>query len=240
MKKLFSLLLALLVVISLAVPAFAASDAVITVKNKSLFDYEVESQYTSTDLFNGFKDVLPGDKISQTVVIKNQSYSSDYIKVYLKAVPHDETDNPLTYSETFENTDGKDQAGVAGQRDETVATMEVFLSQLTLRVFDKNDKLIYEAFPDKTGGLKSNVYLGSLRRWKSMKLTVELDVPAELGNEYASRVGEVDWVFTIESRNDPSDSPKTGDYLIMGAVGAMALSAAALVILFIIRRKNKK
>lgn len=240
MKKLFSLLLALLVVISLAVPAFAASDAVITVKNKSLFDYEVESQYTSTDLFNGFKDVLPGDKISQTVVIKNQSYSSDYIKVYLKAVPHDETDNPLTYSETFENTDGKDQAGVAGQRDETVATMEAFLSQLTLRVFDKNDKLIYEASPDRTGGLKSNVYLGSLRRWKSMKLTVELDVPAELGNEYANRVGEVDWVFTIESRNDPSDSPKTGDYLIMGAVGAMALSAAALVILFIIRRKNKK
>lgn len=237
MKKLVSLLLALMVILSLAVPAFAA-DSTIIVKSKSLFDFEVESQYTASDLFDNFKNVMPGDQLKETVTITNKSRGSDYIKVYMKAVPHSLT-NPLTYSESFEFTDGKDQAGVTGQRDETIATMEDFLSQLTMRVYDGN-KLIYEDSPDEPGGLKKNVYLGSLRYKKSMTLRVELDVPIELGNEYANRVGEVDWVFTIESHNDPGDSPKTGDYIIMGAAAAMLLSAAALVVLFILRKKKKQ
>lgn len=238
MRKVFSLLLAVLVVVSLAVPAFAASEAVIKVKGKNVLDFDVESQYTETDLFNNFKDVMPGDQLTQKVTIKNQSWAYDYIKVYLKAVPHN-AKNPLTYSESYENEDGKDQADIAGKRDETVATMEEFLSQLTMRVYDKKGNLIYKGSPDDVDGLKNNVYLGSLRRNKEMQLTVELDVPKNLGNEYADRVGEVDWIFTVESHNDPSDNPKTGDYIIMGAVALMVVSAAALVVLFFLKKKRK-
>ena len=47
-----------------------------------------------------------------------------------------------------------------------------------------------------------------LLRYKgSMTLNVELAVDIEMGNEYADRIGEVDWVFVIEERNDPNDDP---------------------------------
>ena len=32
-------------------------------------------------------------------------------------------------------------------------------------------------------------------------------MPIELGNEYASRVGEVDWIFTVEALDDPKPTP---------------------------------
>ena len=147
MKKVFSLLLAVLILASLAVPAFATtvpSDSTILIKSKSLFDFNVESKYTSSDLFDEFKDIMPGDTLTEKVTIVNQSRSTDYVKVYLKAVLHDENGNPLTYSETYENTDGKDQAGISGKRDETVATMSEFLSKLTMTVTDKSGKVIFE------------------------------------------------------------------------------------------------
>lgn len=241
MKKVFSLLLALMLMISMVPAALAAEvGSTIIVKGKDLFGFEIVSEYTDTDLFDNFKDVMPGDRLDETVTITNQLWGYDYIKVYMRAVPHHEQFNPLTYSEPFENEDGKDQADIDGVRDETVATMTDFLSQLTMRVYDKNGRKIYEASPDELDGLKNNVYLGTLRRLRSMELRVELDVPAELGNEYANRVGEVDWVFTIEGHNDPSDNPKTGDYIITFAVAAMVISAAALAVLLLLKKRNRK
>jgi len=181
----------------MAVTAFAA-DSTITFKGaKDGFDVQPGSEYTATDLFGNFKDVMPGDKLTENILLKNAATDCDYIKVYMKAVVHDENGNPLTYSEAFENTDGKDQANVNGQRDETVATMQDFLSQLSMRIYN-GDKLIYEASPDEAGALVNNVLLGTLKTGDGLNLKVELDVPIELGNKYANRVGEVDWVFLAE------------------------------------------
>ena len=116
-RNLSSLLLALVMVLSMSVTAFAA-DSTITFKGaQEGFDFQPGSEYTTTDLFDSFKDVMPGDKLSETIQIKNEASDCDYIKLYMRAVVHDENGNPLIYSETFENTDGKDQANVAGQRD---------------------------------------------------------------------------------------------------------------------------
>lgn len=197
LKSLSSLLLALVMVLSMAVTAFAA-DSTITFKGaKDGFDVQPGSEYTATDLFGNFKDVMPGDKLTENIQLKNAATDCDYIKVYMKAVVHDENGNPLTYDEVYENKDGKDQADIAGQRDETVATMQDFLSQLTMRIYN-GDELIYNASPDEAGALVNNVLLGTLRNGDSLNLKVELDVPIELGNKYANRVGEVDWVFLAE------------------------------------------
>lgn len=196
-RNLSSLLLALVMILSLSVTAFAADSSITFKGAQEGFDFQPGSQYTATDLFDSFKDVMPGDKLTETIQIKNEASDCDYIKLYMRAVVHDENGNPLTYSETFENTDGKDQANVDGQRDETVATMQDFLSQLTMRIYN-GDELIYEASPDEAGALVNNVLLGTLSKGESLNLKVELDVPIELGNEYANRVGEVDWVFLAE------------------------------------------
>ena len=69
------------------------------------------------------------------------------------------------------------------------------------------EELIYEASPDELDGLAANVPLGTFRKGEATALTVELTVPIELGNEYASRVGEVDWIFTVEALFDPEPTP---------------------------------
>ena len=75
--------------------------------------------------------------------------------------------------------------------------MQDFLSQLTMRIYN-GDEIIYNASPNEAGALVNNVLLGTLSKGESLNLKVELDVPIELGNEYANRVGEVDWVFLAE------------------------------------------
>ena len=75
--------------------------------------------------------------------------------------------------------------------------MEDFLSQLTMRIYN-GEELIYESSPDEAGALADNVFIGALNPGETSQLRVELDVPAELDNRYANRVGEVDWVFLAE------------------------------------------
>lgn len=198
LRNLSSLLLALVMLLSMSVTAFAADSTVVFKGAEEGFAAQPGSEYTATDLFNSFKDVMPGDALTETIAFRNDAQDCDYIKLYMRAAVHDENGNPLTYSETFENTDGKDQAGIDGQRDETVATMQDFLSQLTMRVYNGSE-LIYESSPDQAGALAENVLLGTLSAGEALTLTVELDVPLELGNEYANRVGEVDWVFLAEA-----------------------------------------
>lgn len=196
-KTLFSLLLVMALVLSFSATAQAAG-ATVTFNGKSGYTLAPGSGYSDTDLFGSFKNVMPGDQLSQEVTIRNTADGCDYIKVYLQAVVHDEDENPLTYSETYENTDGNDQQNVAGQRDETVASMQEFLQQLTMTV-KNGETVIFQGTPDLAGSLADSVLLGQLNKGESLKLTVELDVPITLGNEFAHRVGEVDWVFLVEA-----------------------------------------
>ncbi len=223
-KSVSAVLLALILVMAIPVTAFAAGGSV-TFDGSEKFSFDPGSSYSATDLFDdGFKNVMPGDKISETITISNKAKGYDYIKVYLRAEPHDSDNLPVS-------------------TEDDVATMEDFLAQLTLRVYN-GDKLIFEASPDELDGLAENVHLGNIKKNKSMKLTVELDVPIDLGNEYANRVGEVDWVFTVEGHNiptTPSSTPQTGDsFNLILLIGLMVLSAVGIVVLVITSKRNKK
>lgn len=226
MRKVMTSLMALLLVLSLSVTAFAAESSVTFEGKTGKFSFEPGSSYTDTDLFDNFKGVMPGDTVTETITVTNKAKDCDYVKIYMRAVAHDESGNPLS-------------EGVAAS-GETVATMQDFLSQLSMKVYN-GKKLIYEASPDELDGLSQNVLLGTLRKNKSVTLTVELEVPIELGNEYANRVGEVDWIFTVEAYDDPpAASPITGDQMRLGLViGVMCISAVAIVVLVIASKKKK-
>ena len=115
----------LLMVMSLASTALAASPSITFNGFTSGFDFQPGSEYTETDLFGNFKNVMPGDTVTETITFTNSAADCDFVNLYMRAEAHDETENPLTYSEAFENADGKDQANISGQRDETVATYDV-------------------------------------------------------------------------------------------------------------------
>ena len=184
-KTIFSLVLTLLLTVSLATSAFAASS--ITFKGFSDgFDFQPGSEYTETDLFDGFKNVMPGDTVTDTITFTNEATDCDYVNLYMRAEAHDEAGNPL--SET-----------VAQQED--VATMTEFLSQLSMKVWNGTE-LVYDASPDQLDGLKDNTLLGTFRTGDTTTLKVELTVPIGLDNRFANRVGEVDWIFHVEAYNE--------------------------------------
>lgn len=184
-KTIFSLVLTLLLTVSLATSAFASSS--ITFKGFSAgFDFQPGSEYTETDLFDGFKNVMPGDTVTDTITFTNEATDCDYVNLYMRAEAHDEAGNPLSEK-------------VAEK--ESVATMTEFLSKLSMKVWNGTE-LIYDASPDQLDGLQNNTLLGTFRTGDTTTLKVELTVPIELDNRFANRVGEVDWIFHVEAYNE--------------------------------------
>ena len=229
MKKLLSLVMVIAALAALTVPALAADAVVSRQGTNGLVIETTGSGYTDTDLFNNFKDVMPGDERTETITIKNSVNGFDYVKLYIRAEAHDEEGNPLTYSEPFENEDGHDQANIDGERDETVVTMADFLVNA-----DGTKQSIFSASPDKSAQLTDSVLLGTFAKGKSAKLEAVLHVPAELGNEYAYRVGEVDWVFTVEGFNNEKPLIPTGQLnwpvAVFGALGVLLIAGGVVVL----------
>lgn len=231
MRKVFSLLLALMLMVSLAVPAFATTtdksegDGTVNLqRSKKITITPDAGAVTDTDLFGNFKGVMPGDQKTENIVIKNWALQYDYVKVYMEAKQHPAEDLKIDVS-VQDNYD--------------------FLSKLKLTVWN-GDKVIYKAGPDEeyqldaAGDLKDPVYLGKLNRLGKLELDVLLEIPIELDNAYAGAMGEVDWVFYFEGYNNSGSTPKTGDYIIMAALALLLISAATLVILFFLKKKRKK
>lgn len=185
-KAITSLVLMLFVVMSMSATAFAASPSITFEGFSKGFDFQPGSEYTETDLFGSFKNVMPGDTVTETITFTNSATDCDFVNLYMRAEAHDETDNPLSPK-------------VAEK--ESVATMTEFLSKLSMKVWNGTE-LIYDASPDQLDGLKSNKFLGTFRTGETATLRVELSVPIELDNKYANRVGEVDWIFHVEAYNE--------------------------------------
>lgn len=84
------------VLLLLALASGALADAKVEFVNKTdLFDFKPGSVYQVTDLFESFKDVVPGDKLTQKITVRN---GSDYdVRIYMQATP-----------ETYVTTEQKD------------------------------------------------------------------------------------------------------------------------------------
>lgn len=230
--------------ISVCMPVFAADSSVTYEGGAEKFVFLSGSDYTDTDLFDGFKGVMPGDTLTEKITVKNSYKGCDYVNVYMRAEKHDENTNPLS-----EKVD----------QQEDVASMEDFLSQLTMTV-KQGEKVLFKASPDELGGLNDNVLIARLAKGAETELTVELEVPITLDNTYANRVGEVDWVFAVEERNNPGNSdketenpeepevypyvpmiqaPKTGDNANLILWIAVLAVAATAIVCICKKRKNQ-
>lgn len=113
-----------------------------------------------------------------------------------------------------------------------------FLDQLRLTV-ESGDKTIFEAAADEKAQLSKPVLLGTFKQKGKVNLTVTLEVPIELGNEYMNQIGVVPWTFKIEEVPD-DDTPDTGDWFQTGVwVAIAAVILAAIFLLILIQRKRR-
>lgn len=221
-RRISTLLMALALVLSLSVPAFASS---VTFEGKSKgFALDGHNQLTATDLFGNFKNLMPGDSVSETITIQNVARDCDYIKLYIRAVPHGS---------------GNGLSGEVAEIEDSVASMQDFLSQLYMEVYQGSSR-IYSGSPDELDGFRDNVYLGQYKKNQGTTLTVTLNVPVDLDNEYSFRAGEVDWVFTVECYDESGKLIQTGQnnwpIAVLLALGVVVMAAGVVMI----SRKRKR
>lgn len=221
-RRISTLLMALALVLSLSVPAFASS---VTFEGKSQgFALDGHNQLTATDLFGNFKNLMPGDSVSETITIQNVARDCDYIKLYIRAVPHGS---------------GNGLSGEVAEIEDSVASMQDFLSQLYMEVYQGSSR-IYSGSPDELDGFRDNVYLGRYKKNQGTTLTVTLNVPADLDNEYAFRAGEVDWVFTVECYDESGKLIQTGQnnwpIAVLLSLGVVVMAAGVVML----SRKRKR
>ena len=86
MKRLLTCALAILLVLSCTILASAQDGNVVYNGTAGEFIFLPGSDYSSTDLFPNFKDVMPGDSISQTIYIRNHESKNVKIKVYMRSL----------------------------------------------------------------------------------------------------------------------------------------------------------
>jgi len=204
MKKTILLLLCLVLMMSLGTAAFA--DGTVTYDgNARDFIFAPGGEESLTDLFDGFKGVMPGDSLTQQVVVKNDAKVN--VRVYLRSL------------------------GAQEQTNE-------FLKQMNLTVTQATDSELFKAPADETAQLTDWVLLGTVLPGGEITLDVTLDVPIEMGNDFANQLGYIDWQFKVEEIPPVSDSPETGDDAPIALYGGMLLLCAAGFVL-LNRRKRE-
>ena len=113
-----------------------------------------------------------------------------------------------------------------------------FLDKLTLKVVAKDDT-IFEAAASEKAQLSEPVLLGTFKQKGKTTLTVSLEVPIELGNEYMNQIGVIPWTFIVEEIPD-EDTPETGDWFRSGVWAAIAAAIAAVIIVLIFVQKKRR
>lgn len=107
MKNVFRLIITIVFIFSLVLPVSAAGGNVTYSGNAGEFIFEPGSEYSPTDLFTDFKDVMPGDTITQTITIKNNATKN--VRISMRSLgAHEESVDFLKqltlYVEKPENT----------------------------------------------------------------------------------------------------------------------------------------
>lgn len=215
MKKILTLLLTFVLLLSSAVTVFAADGKVTYSGNAGNFVFEPGSEHSLTDLFPNFKGVMPGDSLTQKITVKNDADNKIKAKIYIRSFgAHEDSKEFLS------------QLGlkVAKSKDNEMAYM-------------------FDAAANETAQLTDWVCLGTLYSGGEVNLDVTLDVPVELSNEFQEKIGYLDWEFMIEELpvedSDP-DIPKTGDNSNIGLWITIVLCSLIMIIILLVWRKKDK
>ena len=212
MKRFVALLMAMVMVFGLCVTAHAAGSVTYD-GDANKFIFAPGTKDSPTSLFESFQNVMPGDTLTEQILIKNDTSNGVKIKVYMRSL--------------------------GAQKDS-----EDFLSQMNLKVQQKDASILFSAPADEKAQLTDWVYLGTVYSGGEITLNVTLEVPITMGNDYQNQLGYIDWEFKVEELPiEPSDPepPKTGDESnILLYAGMMLFSLLALVILLMGKRRKQE
>ncbi len=217
MKKIITVILVVIVALCSVLSVNAADGKVTYSGNAGDFVFEPGSEHSLTDLFPNFKDVMPGDTLTQKITVRNDAENDVKVKIYIRSL---------------------------GAHEDSVEFLSQL--GLKVRHSEENEMAyMFDAAANEKAQLSDWVCLGTLYSGGEVNLDVLLDVPVELDNEYQNKIGYLDWEFMIEEfpveESDP-DAPQTGDDFPMGIWFTVFVCSLTMMILILLvwRKKNKE
>lgn len=215
MKRIITILAVCIIVLSSVLPVYAADGKVTYSGNAGEFVFEPGSEHSITDLFPNFKDVMPGDSLTQKITVKNDADDKVKVKIYIRSLgAHEDSEEFLS------------QLGLKVDKSD-----------------DNEMAYMFDAKANETAQLTDWVCLGTLYSGGEVNLDVTLTVPVELDNEFQNQIGYLDWEFMIEEfpveDTDPKP-PQTGDNSNLGLWFAIMLCSGAMLIILLVWRKKDK
>ncbi|MBE6944332.1 MAG: sortase B protein-sorting domain-containing protein [Ruminococcaceae bacterium] len=183
--------------------------------NSQRFIFEPGSGHSPNDLFPNFKEVMPGDTLTQKITVKNDASEKVKVKLYLRSLGADE-DSKAFLSQL--------RLKVQKSNNNTMAYM-------------------FDAAASESAQLSDWVCLGVLYSGGEVNLDVLLEVPVELDSSFQNKIGYVNWEFMVEEfpvgPNDPKP-PKTGDNSNLLLWTALLAGSGILFIILLPWRKKDK
>ena len=215
MKRLITLLIVSIIALSSVLPVYASDGKVTYNGNAGKFVFEPGSDHSLTDLFPNFKDVMPGDTLTQQITVRNNADNKVKVKIYIRSLGAHE-----------DSVDFLSQLGLKVDKSD-----------------DNEMAYMFDAKANETAQLTDWVCLGTLYSGGEVNLDVTLTVPVELDNEFQNQIGYLDWEFMIEEfpveDTDPKP-PQTGDNSNLGLWFAIMLCSGAMLIILLVWRKKDK
>lgn len=228
MKKIISIVISIILCLSIGITAFAADDTLCSVSytNASQFIFNPDGG----DLFKNFKGVMPGDELTQDVVIANQ-LATRTVTLYLRAQIDEKYKDFLDYIEI----------------------------EVTLNKYDSGKKVLTKNKASEPGNLEKNICLGTYAPGEQGKLEVKIKVDKAMGNEFKNAIGVIEWIFSAEEGEElttkepitekplptekpskPAQSPDTGSSDKIGAILGIVAGLAGLIAVVLVFGKKKK
>ncbi len=215
MKKLLSVLVIICIIYCSATTVFAADGKVSYGGKAKEFIFVPGSDYSPTDLFSNFKDVMPGDTLTQKITVKNDADKKIKVKIYIRSL---------------------------GAHEDSVEFLSQLKLQVK-KSEDNEMAYMFDAEADKSAQLTDWVCLGTLYSGGEVNLDAVLHVPTELDSKFQNSIGYLDWEFKIEEfpvEPDDPKAPQTGDIFNYGFWLTVFGITAFMVIIFILFNKREK
>lgn len=214
MKKIILMLAVFAVAFSSLFTVYAADGKVIYDGNAKNFIFEPGSEHSLTDLFPEFKNVMPGDSLTQKITVKNKADKGVKVKVYIRSL------------------------GAHKDSADFLSKLE-----LKVKKSQQNDMAyMFDASSNETAQLTDWVCLGTLYSGGEVNLDVILNVPVQLDNQFKNKVGYLDWEFKIEEFPIEPDDPKppqTGDDFNIGLWIVIMVCSVFMIVTLIVWSKKK-